>query len=87
MIRTIAMLDADGNLDLAALGQPYSPGEAIEYFIAGDSLVLCRRRRDAVTSLTPVHVPTAAPGPVPTAGANASDFPSDADVTTQSTAV
>jgi hypothetical protein len=86
MIRMIAMLDADGNLDLAALGQPYSPGEAIEYFIAGDSLVLCRRR-DAVTSLTLAHSPAARPGPVPAAGVNASDFPSDPDVTTQSTAV
>jgi len=44
VIRTIAMLDAEGNLDLAALGLPYRTGDTIEYFIAGDSLVMCRLR-------------------------------------------
>ena len=35
------MLDAEGNLDLAALGLPCRTGDTIEYFIAGDSLVMC----------------------------------------------
>lgn len=44
------MLDAEGNLDLAALGLPCRAGDTIEYYIAGDSLVMCRSSGQALSS-------------------------------------
>ncbi len=40
MPSTTAYLDAEGRLDLAAIGAPFGPGDMVEFYIAAGRLIL-----------------------------------------------